>query len=1204
MLSILVPLLICAPWTVDLLDLPEAWEPKPDWVGLARAADYALEVGEGLTLTASSPHCAMKWRRTLRSSPLELTPYLVVEMRAVGLEAPPGQYLLWMDDGSRDGRDLLATFDAPLDGVWHTLTLDLRRLGLTGEPAALALQVIAGAEAATLELRRLAFSATPPPDARLLPSAGPPTEPIVLDLGVPEDWTEQPAWLGNPGEAEVEFAEHGLRLSVAANGRGMKWSRSLAEPVELGRRRHVTLTYRGGGGGASDYALALLGDQERGEQYTAVFPGQALRYDGETHVASAEIPDRPSRVSVVSGLALQVQALKPGAWLEVESIVLDDEPRLQPIDSLTLFAGEAQPGPWRILRRMAHAEQTDPVDLGIEALPRVAGLSGDLPRGRLAACGVPFDSRGGGAAWLRWGARGSLEIPLGVAGSELFLLVASGMVGNDDPVRGAAALQHLPGPDRFVAEVRYPDGVVECIPAVVPATARGEWRWGLPEGVAVLRCPLDPTRTADSLTLRLLTDQVALAVLGATVREGAALFTPPDSVLHRVSLPTAAVPLAHPTEPAEWVTEDGDVVHLETATTRVTLSRTGAPTLRAIYHKPLGRDILARPVPLLRLRLGGEETPDEYLRTQRAALRDGVYEFSHVGDGVEWTMRWSRDGDAIGFDIEVSSVEGGSRVEVLYPPIPTRMGGRGEPTYCFPSMTPTIGSEDRDLSAPYAGWGIRHPFLTVQTPDGLASVMIEARDPGIGSLGLFKRGEEVALGVTPRFVDASADPTRVPGYRIQCLAGDWHTALEVYRAGLPEPEAPRPQWVRGIWNFRQRFLHWLDPLWVDRSQPVDLWPAVHEAEEAFGGIEYLHIFDWGTVPDLGRIYHRPGDPDPSEHWTGGYPAMRAAMEELQSSGIPVGLYIEGYLLETRGPLGQRIGERVAIIDEEGAPRFWPDATEVFACPWIEEWRQLQAETYARAATNLGPSGIYIDEFGFCSTYRDCYSADHGHSVPMNQIEAEHGFVREVRHSLDGVDPGVILYTEESPPDSNAPLQDASFTYAMNQCLAAGVDVPVNLYRFVHPGFKTIEILYCDKPTGSWATGVAWTFFNGEALWLEGPPDEWFAPQTLQMIRKCHGLLSSHGATFGSDAVTPLAPTLASGIHANRFEGPDEVVFTLYNEGYVTYDGPVLLLPDGFEGAATDLWNGVPAEVSELQGRLVLHARVGPRSVGCVSVARR
>ena len=107
-----------------------------------------------------------------------------------------------------------------------------------------------------------------------------------------------------------------------------------------------------------------------------------------------------------------------------------------------------------------------------------------------------------------------------------------------------------------------------------------------------------------------------------------------------------------------------------------------------------------------------------------------------------------------------------------------------------------------------------------------------------------------------------------------------------------------------------------------------------------------------------------------------------------------------------------------------------------------------------------------------------------------------------------------------------------------------------------------------------------------------------------MIRKCHGLLSSHGATFGSDAVTPLAPTLASGIHANRFEGPDEVVFTLYNEGYVTYDGPVLLLPDGFEGAATDLWNGVPAEVSELQGRLVLHARVGPRSVGCVSVARR
>ena len=110
---------------------------------------------------------------------------------------------------------------------------------------------------------------------------------------------------------------------------------------------------------------------------------------------------------------------------------------------------------------------------------------------RPAACLIPGRRRGK----LRWGARGSLEI-LGVADSELFLLVASGMVGNDDPVRGAAALQHLPGLDRFVAEVRYPDGVVVHPRRSTPATARGEWRWSA-EGVAVLRCPLDPTRTAD-----------------------------------------------------------------------------------------------------------------------------------------------------------------------------------------------------------------------------------------------------------------------------------------------------------------------------------------------------------------------------------------------------------------------------------------------------------------------------------------------------------------------------------------------------------------------------------------------------------------------------------------------------------------------------------------------------------------------------------
>ncbi|MBD3176696.1 MAG: hypothetical protein GF320_16065 [Armatimonadia bacterium] len=647
------------------------------------------------------------------------------------------------------------------------------------------------------------------------------------------------------------------------------------------------------------------------------------------------------------------------------------------------------------------------------------------------------------------------------------------------------------------------------------------------------------------------------------------------------------------------------MVHFETATTRLTVSRVGVPRILGVYHKPLGRNVLAETVPLMEVAVDGEPVPEGWLTTTRAGAQEGGYVLAHDEGELTWRLRWETLRGSVGFSLSMALGEGeGREVRVRYPALPADMGGRDEPAYCFPSIAPAIGSEDRKLSASYSGWGIRHPFMAVQTADGSGCLMVEARDPAVESLALAKDGRSVTLGVEARPVTFSEGGVRtVPGFSIQCLAGDWHSALEEYRGGLREPVAPRPDWVRDIWNFRQRFLGWLDPMWPDRSQPVDLWPAVREAEEQFGGIDYLHIFDWGTIPGLGRIYHRPGDPDPSEHWPGGYPAFEAAMDELQEAGIPVGLYIEGYLLETRGPLGQRIGDEVAIIDEAGEPRFWPDATEVFACPWLPMWRDIQARTYARAARNLSPSGMYIDEFGFCSTWRDCYATDHGHGVPMNQIDAEQGFVEEVREHVDAVDPGIILYTEESPPDSNAHLQDASFTYAMNQCYHAEARVPLNLYRFVHPGFKTIEILICDKPTGTWASGVAWTFFNGEAIWLEGPPQEWFAPQTLEMIRKCHGILSAHADAFSSSRVTPLVPTVVTGIHANEFVGEDEVIYTLYNEGHTSYEGPVLVVPEGFSGTATDVWCGREAVVSRVGGHRMVHARVGPRSVGCVTIAR-
>jgi hypothetical protein len=164
-------------------------------------------------------------------------------------------------------------------------------------------------------------------------------------------------------------------------------------------------------------------------------------------------------------------------------------------------------------------------------------------------------------------------------------------------------------------------------------------------------------------------------------------------------------------------------------------------------------------------------------------------------------------------------------------------------------------------------------------------------------------------------------------------------------------------------------------------------------------------------------------------------------------------------------------------------------------------------------------------------------------------------------------------------------------------------VPLNSRRFAIPDFKTIEILVCDQPTGSWASGPLWVFFNGEAIWLEGPAAEWFGEQTRANIRRCHAILKKHQDAFASDDVTPLVPTLAPGVYANRFESADEIVFTLYNARHTTLEGPVLSVPEGASGAVLDEWNGGEARRSDSPAGRAIETRIGPLGVGCIVVRR-
>jgi hypothetical protein len=278
---------------------------------------------------------------------------------------------------------------------------------------------------------------------------------------------------------------------------------------------------------------------------------------------------------------------------------------------------------------------------------------------------------------------------------------------------------------------------------------------------------------------------------------------------------------------------------------------------------------------------------------------------------------------------------------------------------------------------------------------------------------------------------------------------------------------------------------------------------------------------------------------------------------------------------------------------------------MFICPWVRDWRDVQVDTYRRLAALFPARGFYIDQLGFADWGKSCWSTEHGHPVPARPLLGERELTRAVAEALATIDPEVAVYTEETPCDLAAGFQDGSFTYAMNEAQRTETDVPLNIARFAFPAFKTFEILVCDQPTRSWATGILWTFFNGEGIWLEGPAEEWFAPRTLAAIRKTHSILREHRDAFTTLEPQPLVPTLLEGVHANRFPGKGGTVYTFWNSLPITVRGPVLGLPETTRGRIVrDLYNDTALHAVEgSKGELRVELELPPYGVGCILVPR-
>lgn len=445
---------------------------------------------------------------------------------------------------------------------------------------------------------------------------------------------------------------------------------------------------------------------------------------------------------------------------------------------------------------------------------------------------------------------------------------------------------------------------------------------------------------------------------------------------------------------------------------------------------------------------------------------------------------------------------------------------------------------------------------------------------------LNKLGGKISMGIKrrPRTV-APGETWTLPPIVLGAHRGDWHEAFFAYRKWLRtwyKPTTPRKQWFRDIYNFRQVFLHPIfggKGAWNPVTKKIDLVKEVTESNEAFGGVEYVHIFDWGQTPQYGRT----GDYDPWQY-LGGIEQFQQQVQLLYKDGIHTGLYTEGYLVSKKSRIGKAKGSVWQMLDNMGKTYTRFGNSYYYMCPWVPGWRDYISGNIARAVAKTGVDGSYVDQYGFGWQY-GCYNLSHGHGIRKTQISGElqvpweAGLMKQVKDSLPK---SKVTYTEEMSTDVSTQYQDGSFTYAMSVARTAEKHNPawINIPRFALPDFKLFEILHVDSPMGNDTDGIKHVFFNGEGLWLEGPLNnvEWFPQTTRALIRKTHAILIANKEAFRSDSPVPGVPTLDSSIYANYFPVPHKKVWTFYNTSNKAYSGKILIIPHKNGAVYYDAWN--------------------------------
>ncbi len=1160
----------------------------------------------------------MAWRHAMRPAWFDAHPYMTIHYRASGLSSTafPLLRLRTFGDNWFTALSSTAVMD---DGLDHVATIDLRTLSSAAQVITIKLQLTSGDSGASFSLTKLQFS-DEPPGFRFepVPQEDEPVSGYTLDTADAEAWQAKPEWLSASNIATDfdAFTTDGfLRFEVNEPRKGMKWRFVPSETISSVDHSFVTMRYRCEGmkNPPDQYAVWLSNgtDDDRPFYLTDLEP------DGLWHTVAA-----PTDLESVTQLAIQVQSNTDSAWLEIASLeFLSSDPRIDPTFDSSLRLG------WDLITE--DGENFQVVQLSslynLEAsqfLPRIGQATPWFAEGELTAHEqVPFrvEVAQSNLVATEMEKTGVIDVPIDLRTSEIYLLVAPLLPGREIP-GSTNRIGLIDEVERFVAEVVYTDGGIETFFPV--ELESGLHRIGTGR-FSPLVIPANPSRRVSRLRLHDRTDGGCFALAALTARVAgspihATTFDIPEPLHYSVApMPPDEAPVVE-LQDGRLVLRNGcyryefdltDGFRLDTldeffGNTSVIAGNTDGRFFSCIAGDTMftSGDFVVGSVGVETVNDTKTVTVPLHIENETLSLSGELRAVVTSSPEVSFTLTLQNSGtEDVVLETRWPDLEG------------ITLADQDSPDwYAFPRQTFVTGSRDINMEELYSG---RFPMQFMDVFDPAAgwglSLLVEDQELIHKYFGLRKSGGETALWIRYPQPDGrkieSGEAIELASFSLHFHSGDWKKAMGIYRDWVDTwytPVSSYPEWFRHVYSCRRNYPVGGTGYLFDRARNEYTMSAeLRNSTGVLGSVDMIDISSWAWSATHGRVG------DYLSYELGGIENFSSNIEESRNVGVPVGLYLEGYLVDSRSPLYQEHGEEWRILRSDGEPII-NGKTEVVFCPHVSEWQRYLSETYVSVADRTGADAMYIDVFGMAFTGRSCYHPEHEHRSGEPPLRGEAVMTKRIREALNGLNPEIALYTEYTPVDVVSQYQDGSFAYSIWSGDSVMSPTETNLFRFCFPEFKQIELVNGLFHAMNWTEeGLKKAFLNGEGIWIKGDMPSWYDARTLSFYRRSQEIFQDHRDAFAAPSPDPFYPTLFGEVYAHRFPSENKEIFTFYNGNRRNVEGTVVSLSDGLRGLrepgndlhVVDLWRETMLEAEPGEDGVSISLNLPPRDIGCVGV---